>query len=166
MTNQILKEAMNTPEYYIEKSIELAKKNCSSHNGGPFGAIVVRNGEIISETGNTVTTTNDPTAHAEVNAIREACRKLQTFDLSDCEIYASCEPCPMCMAAIYWAHIPKLYYAADRYSAKDAGFDDSNIYDELEKPYPERSIKVVNIRPADTERPFEIWKSMSDKIDY
>ncbi len=156
----------HTPEYYLKRSIEIAETNCKTNNGGPFGAVIVRNGEIVAECGNSVTTTNDPTAHAEVNAIREACKKLNTFDLSDCEIYASCEPCPMCLSAIYWARIPKLYYAANKHDAKNAGFDDSFIYDELDKNENERSIYIKRINIPTSEQPFEIWKGMSDKVEY
>jgi guanine deaminase len=150
----------------LQRSIEIAETNCKANNGGPFGAVIVRDGKIVAECGNSVTTTNDPTAHAEVNAIREACKKLNTFDLSDCEIYASCEPCPMCLSAIYWARIPKLYYAANKHDAKDAGFDDSFIYDELDKNENERSIYIKRINLPTSEQPFEIWKGMSDKVEY
>ncbi len=156
----------HTPEYYLSRSIEIAKENAVTRSGGPFGAVIVRKGQMVSQCGNTVTSTNDPTAHAEVNAIREACRTLNTFDLSDCELYASCEPCPMCMSAIYWARIPKLYYAADRYSAKHAGFDDSLIYEELEKPYDQRTLHVECLKVPESETPFEAWKTMSDKVPY
>jgi tRNA(Arg) A34 adenosine deaminase TadA len=156
----------HTPEYYLQRSIEIAETNCKANNGGPFGAVIVRDGKIVAECGNSVTTTNDPTAHAEVNAIREACKKLNTFDLSDCEIYASCEPCPMCLSAIYWARIPKLYYAANKHDAKDAGFDDSFIYDELDKNENERSIYIKRINLPTSEQPFEIWKGMSNKVEY
>lgn len=156
----------HTPEYYLQRSIEIAETNCKTNNGGPFGAVIVRNGEIVAECGNSVTTTNDPTAHAEVNAIRAACKKLNTFDLSDCEIYASCEPCPMCLSAIYWARIPKLYYAANKHDAKDAGFDDSFIYDELDKNESERSIYIKRINLPTSEQPFMIWKGMSNKVEY
>lgn len=156
----------NTIEYFLQRSIDIAKENCLSLNGGPFGAVIVKNGEIIAECGNSVTTTNDPTAHAEVNAIRMACKKLNTFDLSDCEIYASCEPCPMCLAAIYWARIPTLYYAADKHDAKDAGFDDSFIYEEFDKKEKDRSIAIKHIRLNTTSTPFDEWKKMSNKIEY
>lgn len=156
----------NTIEYFLQRSIDIAKENCLSLNGGPFGAVIVKNGEIIAECGNSVTTTNDPTAHAEVNAIRMACKKLNTFDLSDCEIYASCEPCPMCLAAIYWARIPTLYYAADKHDAKDAGFDDSFIYEEFDKKEKDRSIAIKHIRLNSTSTPFDEWKKMSNKIEY
>ena len=156
----------NTIEYFLQRSIDIAKENCLSLNGGPFGAVIVKNGEIIAECGNSVTTTNDPTAHAEVNAIRMACKKLNTFDLSDCEIYASCEPCPMCLAAIYWARIPTLYYAADKHDAKDAGFDDSFIYEEFDKKEENRSINIKHIRLNTTSTPFDEWKKMSNKIEY
>ena len=156
----------NNVEYYLERSIAIAKHNCENHAGGPFGAVIVRNGEIIAECGNSVTTTNDPTAHAEVNAIRLACKKLNTFDLSDCEIYASCQPCPMCLSAIYWARIPTVYYSADKADAKDAGFDDSFIYDELAKEEGDRSIRIKQLRLASANAPFKVWKEMNDKVEY
>ena len=156
----------HTPKYYLQRRIEIAETNCKTNNGGPFGAVIVRNGEIVAECGNSVTTTNDPTAHAEVNAIRAACKKLNTFDLSDCEIYASCEPCPMCLSAIYWARIPKLYYAANKHDAKDAGFDDSFIYKELALPPRERKTPVENILHNEALVPFDLWREKDDKVAY
>ena len=120
-----------TKEEFMRKAIELSV-NSVKKGGGPFGAVIVRNGEIIAEASNNVTVDNDPTAHAEVSAIRNACRKLGTFDLTGCEIYTSCEPCPMCLGAIYWAHLDKIYYANDRKDAAAIGFDDDFIYKEIE----------------------------------
>ncbi len=151
---------------YIQLAIKLAKDNVDTAQGGPFGAVIVKDGKVISAAANTVTHSNDPTAHAEVNAIRQACEGLQTFDLSGCEIYASCEPCPMCLSAIYWARISKLYYAADKNDAASAGFDDSFIYEELAKPENERSIKICRLTPNEAAEPFEKWKQSTERIEY
>lgn len=113
---------------FMQLAIDIALESVRDLDGGPFGAVIIKDGEIIAKTSNSVTKTNDPTAHAEINAIRKACQELNTFDLSGCEIYSSCEPCPMCLSAIYWARIDRLYYAADRYDAKRIGFDDLYIY--------------------------------------
>ena len=145
----------------IEKSLE-SVDNC----GGPFGAVVVKDGEVVAVASNSVTLDNDPTAHAEVNAIRMACKKLDTFDLSGCEIYASCEPCPMCLASIYWARIGKLYYANTKVDADKIGFSDSFIYEEFAKPESERSIKVVKMLRNEAIKAFENWEKKGDKIDY
>ena len=145
----------------IEKSLE-SVDNC----GGPFGAVVVKDGEVVAVASNSVTLDNDPTAHAEVNAIRMACKKLGTFDLSGCEIYASCEPCPMCLASIYWARIGKLYYANTKVDADKIGFSDSFIYEEFAKPESERSIKVVKMLRNEAIKAFENWEKKEDKIDY
>ncbi|MBQ1606333.1 MAG: nucleoside deaminase [Bacteroidales bacterium] len=145
----------------IEKSLE-SVDNC----GGPFGAVVVKDGEVVAVASNSVTIDNDPTAHAEVNAIRMACKKLDTFDLSGCEIYASCEPCPMCLASIYWARIGKLYYANTKVDADKIGFSDSFIYEEFAKPESERSIKVVKMLRNEAIKAFENWEKKEDKIDY
>ncbi|MBQ2573363.1 MAG: nucleoside deaminase [Bacteroidales bacterium] len=145
----------------IEKSLESV-----DNGGGPFGAVVVKDGEVVAVASNSVTIDNDPTAHAEVNAIRMACKKLDTFDLSGCEIYASCEPCPMCLASIYWARIGKLYYANTKVDADKIGFSDSFIYEEFAKPESERSIKVVKMLRSEAIKAFENWEKKGDKIDY
>lgn len=145
----------------IEKSLESV-----DNGGGPFGAVVVKDGEVVAVASNSVTIDNDPTAHAEVNAIRMACKKLGTFDLSGCEIYASCEPCPMCLASIYWARIGKLYYANTKVDADKIGFSDSFIYEEFAKPESERSIKVVKMLRSEAIKAFENWEKKEDKIDY
>lgn len=124
---------------YMVKAINLAKKSVEK-GGGPFGAVIVKDGIIVAQGSNCVTLNNDPTAHAEVTTIRKACKKLQTFDLSGCEIYTSCEPCPMCLSAIYWAHIDKIYYGCTKTDAKDIGFDDSFIYDQIDLKPEKRSI--------------------------
>ena len=125
---------------FMDEAIRLAKENVKNGSGGPFGAVVVKDGEIVAACGNSVTPSNDPTAHAEVNAIREACHKLGTYQLEGCEVYASCEPCPMCLGAIYWARPSKVYYASTKEDAAGAGFDDSFIYKEIAMPEAERSI--------------------------
>ena len=152
-----------------EKFMRLAiKKSLESVDtgGGPFGAVVVKDGEVVAVASNSVTLDNDPTAHAEVNAIRMACKKLGTFDLSGCEIYASCEPCPMCLASIYWARIGKLYYANTKVDADKIGFSDSFIYEEFAKPESERSIKVVKMLRNEAIKAFENWKNKEDKTEY
>lgn len=156
---------MNGEELML-RAIELAERNAFSVTGGPFGAVVVKDGKVIAEASNTVTVDNDPTAHAEVNAIRKACTALGTFDLSGCELYTSCEPCPMCLAACYWAHIDKVYYAADREDAAAAGFDDSDIYREVALPVDRRRIPFVHIMEKEGLRPFMLWNSNDKKVEY
>ena len=151
---------------YMLKAIKMAEDNFISGNGGPFGATIVRDGKILAVAGNCVTTTNDPTAHAEVVAIREACKTLETFDLSGCEIYASCEPCPMCLGAIMWARIDKLYYAADRKDALRAGFDDELFYTELALSNEQRLLKPTQILQRDAVKVFDKWIAKIDKIPY
>ncbi|KKQ33448.1 MAG: Guanine deaminase [candidate division TM6 bacterium GW2011_GWF2_37_49] len=140
--------------------------NSVKNNGGPFGAVIVKNGEIISKTSNSVTIDNDPTAHAEINAIRSACCTLKLFDLSGCTIYSSCEPCPMCLGAIYWARIDKIFYANSRTDAKNIGFSDSFIYDELNKVMSERSIPAIQIMQNEAIKAFKDWKQKFDKTEY
>ncbi|MFH2142288.1 MAG: nucleoside deaminase [Bacteroidota bacterium] len=150
---------------YMQLAIDLAKKSVEN-GGGPFGAVIVRNGKIVSQSSNNVTKNNDPTAHAEVTAIRLAAGKLKNFDLSDCEIYTSCEPCPMCLGAIYWARIQKIYYACNKEDAKNAGFDDSFIYKELEKTPENRYIPLIPIMRTEALEAFEMWKDKEDKTEY
>ena len=145
----------------IEKSLQSI-----DNGGGPFGAVVVKDGEVIAAASNSVTIDNDPTAHAEVNAIRLACKKLGTFDLSGCDIYASCEPCPMCLAAIYWARIDRLYYANTKADADKIGFSDKFIYDEFAKPESERLIKTVTLLRNEAVKAFEKWDNKTDKKEY
>ena len=151
---------------HMRRAIRLAEENAASGNGGPFGAVIVKDGKVVAEGSNTVTVDNDPTAHAEVNAIRRACAVLGTFDLSGCELYTSCEPCPMCLAACYWAHVSKVFYAAGREDAADAGFDDEMIYVEVAKQLNERKLPFVQLLPEEGLRPFMLWKSNPDKIRY
>jgi len=154
-----------TDENYMRKAIELSIKNIDE-NGGPFGAVIVKDGDIIAQGVNRVTSNIDPTAHAEVNAIREASKKLGTFDLSGCVIYSSCEPCPMCLGAIYWAHLDKLYYANTKQNAKDIGFDDSFIYEEIDLPKEKRKIPTIQILNQEALAAFEKWRTKDDKIEY
>ena len=154
-----------TKEELMRKAIELSIESVRN-GGGPFGAIIARKGEIIAEGSNGVTIYNDPTAHAEVTAIRKACGKLGTFDLTGCEIYTSCEPCPMCLGAIYWAHLDKIYYANDRKDAADIGFDDDFIYQEIEvKPQYRKKPSEILMREEGLEA-FRIWNKKTDKIEY
>lgn len=158
---------MNTNDdiYFLKLAIELAKENVKN-GGGPFGAVIVKDGQIIAKGTNRVTSNNDPTAHAEIVAIRQACEKLNDFQLTDCIIYSSCEPCPMCLGAIYWARPKKLVFAANKFDAANAGFDDSLIYDEIHLPYSDRHLETVNLRVDESLQPFELWMSESNKITY
>lgn len=153
-------------EFYMREVIALAKKNASSLGGGPFGAMIVKDGEMLASATNTVTVDNDPTAHAEVNVIRSACKKLGSFDLSGAILYSSCEPCPMCLSASYWAHIDSIYFAADRYDAAKAGFDDDFIYKELKLSFEERSIRTIRLMPTEGLTPFELWMDNDKRINY
>lgn len=150
---------------YMRMAIELALENIRN-GGGPFGAVIVKDGEIVATGANRVTANNDPTAHAEVSAIRAACEKLGTFMLDGCEIYSSCEPCPMCLGAIYWAHIDRLYYGCNKLDAADAGFDDSFIYKELELDANQRRLKTEELLPEEAKAAFEAWKNKEDKVEY
>ncbi len=153
-------------EKFMLRAIELARKGMENGAGGPFGCIVVKDGEIVGEGSNLVTSTNDPTAHAEVVAIRNACQNLNTFQLQDCEIYTSCEPCPMCLGAIYWARPAKLFYAATHEDAAKVGFDDQFIYEEIEKPISARKIESINFLREESVKVFENWAKKPDKIEY
>lgn len=148
------------------RAIELAIANVRSGKGGPFGAVVVSNGEFIAEGVNLVTTNSDPTAHAEVVAIREACRKLGQFQLTGCEIYTSCEPCPMCLGAIYWARPAKVYFGASAADAAAIGFEDSFIYQQLAIPTVDRSIPMVPLLREEALAAFREWDQKSDKVAY
>lgn len=157
---------MTDKNTYMLAAIKMAEENFIAGKGGPFGAVIVRNGEIVAAAGNCVTSTNDPTAHAEVVAIRNACKTLETFDLSGCEIFASCEPCPMCLGAIMWARLDKLYYAADRNDALQAGFDDELFYTELSLPNDKRMLKPTQILQNEAIKVFDKWIAKIDKIPY
>ncbi len=150
----------------MARAIELSIKNVRTGRGGPFGAVVARNGEIVSEGVNSVTLTNDPTAHAEVVAIREACKKLGTFELRGCEIYSSCEPCPMCLGAIYWARPDRVYFGGSAADAAQAGFDDSFIYREIPLGHSERKIAMVQLMRDEALEAFRAWKNLPNKIPY
>jgi tRNA(Arg) A34 adenosine deaminase TadA len=151
---------------FMRRAIELAQNGIDSNDGGPFGAVVVRDGEIIGEGCNRVTSTNDPTAHAEVVAIREACKNLSSFQLDGCVIYTSCEPCPMCLGAIYWARPAKMYFACRREDAARVGFDDALIYEEIERPIEARRIESVNFLREEGLRVFKNWANKLDKTEY
>lgn len=151
---------------FMREAVELAKMNATGEGGGPFGAVIVKDGFVISAASNSVTPDSDPTAHAEVNAIRAACKKLGTHDLSGCVLYTSCEPCPMCLSAAYWAHVDKIYYAADRNDAQRAGFSDAFIYDEFSVPLEQRSIPIRQILKDEGFAPFDAWLDNDKKVPY
>jgi len=152
-------------QHFLQQTIALASDNVQQ-GGGPFAAIIVKNGQIIATGGNRVTAGQDPTAHAEITAIRRACKDLADFQLTDCILYSSCEPCPMCLGAIYWARLAAVYYACNRVDAARAGFDDSFIYDEIVKPPAERHIPMQHIQLADAVQPFQDWDKLLQKIRY
>ena len=156
---------MNSNEKFMLRAIKLSKESIVK-NGGPFGCIIVKNAKIIAEGTNQVTNNNDPTAHAEIVAIRNACQKLQTFDLSGVELYTSCEPCPMCLSAIYWSHIDKIYYGNTRLNAAMIGFDDNFIYDELSINLNKRKIPLKQINQKEALIAFKEWELKEDKIKY
>lgn len=151
---------------FLDRAIELAEFGMEQNHGGPFGCVIVKDGAIIAEGHNRVTSDNDPTAHAEIVAIRKACDELNDFQLTDCDIYTSCEPCPMCIGAIYWARPSKVYYAASREDAAEAGFDDHFIYEELNVPPDDRTISMISSERKKAIRVFEKWIKKEDKIDY
>ena len=150
---------------FMREAIRLADESVRQ-GGGPFGAVIVKDGVIVAGSSNSVTIDNDPTAHAEVNTIRQACHKLSTFDLSDCVIYTSCEPCPMCLGAIYWAHLKCIYYGNNRKDAADIDFDDDFIYEELDKPIDRRSVPMINLLHREAKNTFKLWSEKQDKIEY
>lgn len=154
-----------TKEEMMRRAIVLSVDNVRN-GGGPFGAVITRNGEVVAKGVNRVTANNDPTAHAEVTAIRNAAQKLGTFDLSDCEIYTSCEPCPMCLGAIYWARLKKVYFANNKEDAKNIGFDDSFIYDEMALPREERKLPSEVLMRDEAQEAFRTWNEKKDKIEY
>jgi len=151
---------------FLEEAIQEAIKNVENNHGGPFGAIVVKNGEIIGRGSNVVTATNDPSAHAEIQAIRDACRYLNHFQLEDCEIYSSCEPCPMCIGAIYWARPKAVYYACSKEDAAKIGFDDKFIYEQLALPTEQRQITMKQLIIPQASIPFKLWGHSTSKINY
>jgi len=153
-------------EKFMRMAIRLSEQNVTNGIGGPFGAVIVRDGELVAKSANRVTTTLDPTAHAEVSAIRKACRKLKTFDLTGCVIYTSCEPCPMCLSAIYWSHIEKIYFANTKQDAQQIGFDDQFIYDEIALPMNRRKLEIQQILRDEALIVFEQWDNSDLKIAY
>lgn len=153
------------PEF-LRRAIVLATENVTSGRGGPFGAVIVREGKIVGEGANSVTAENDPTAHAEVNAIRAAAKELATFRLAGCELYTSCEPCPMCLAASYWARLDAVYYGANAADAARAGFDDAFLYQEFRKDQPERSLPAVQLLSDEAWESFAKWIASDQKIEY
>ena len=150
---------------FMREAIRLADESVKN-GGGPFGAVIVKDGEIVAGSSNSVTIDNDPTAHAEVNTIRKACQKLGTFDLSDCVIYTSCEPCPMCLGAIYWAHLRCVYYGNTKKDARDIDFADDFIYEELDKPIDRRTVPFINMLREEALNSFKLWTEKEDKIEY
>lgn len=156
---------MSYSEKFMRRAIALSIENVKK-GGGPFGAVIVKDGKVVATGANAVTRLNDPTAHAEVTAIRKATRKLGTFDLSDCEIYTSCEPCPMCLGAIYWARLRKMYYANTKTDARDIGFDDSFIYDEIALPIPQRRLITEQKLRDEAIAAFKAWAEKDDKMEY
>jgi tRNA(Arg) A34 adenosine deaminase TadA len=152
--------------HFMQRAIELAIENVRARRGGPFGAVVVRDGSILAEGTNLVTSTLDPTAHAEVTAIRAACRALGNFQLDGCEIYTSCEPCPMCLGAIYWARPDRVFYAGTHEDAAAAGFDDAFIYDQLLVPPVDRNIPMLSLMRVEAQAAFDAWRTLDGRVDY
>ena len=150
---------------FMQRAIELSIRNIDQ-GGGPFGAVIVRNGKVVAEGANRVVPNNDPTAHAEVVAIRNACRELNTFDLGGCTVYSSCEPCPMCLSALYWAGVERICYANTKHDAAAIDFDDSFIYDQLRLDYDQRSIRCEHFMRREALEAFEHWRDKTDKIEY
>ena len=150
---------------FMKRAIELSIQNINK-GGGPFACVIVRDNNIVGEGSNKVTSTNDPTAHGEVVAIREACKKLNNFSLKGCELYSTCEPCPMCLSAIYWARIDKIYYANTRKDAQKIGFDDSLIYSEFKKNIDKRKIPMIQMLRNEALKAFDLWNKKIDKVKY
>jgi len=159
-------EDLKIHQKFMRMAIKASEKNVLDSIGGPFGAVIVKDGKVIAKSGNKVTSTNDPTAHAEVSAIRIACKKLKTFDLSGCVVYTSCEPCPMCLAAIYWARVDAVYYGNTKKDAADINFDDSFIYDEIEKPTAERKLPIKQLMRDEALQAFKLWEQSAMKVTY
>jgi tRNA(Arg) A34 adenosine deaminase TadA len=157
---------MTREQKFMAEAILLSQNGVRNNEGGPFGCVIVKNDKIIGRGNNRVTSANDPTAHAEVVAIRDACKNLGTFQLEDCEVYSSCEPCPMCLGAIYWARPKLVYYANSREDAASIGFDDSMIYEELAIELGKRRIPIINLGREEALKVFKEWQNKSDKIKY
>jgi guanine deaminase len=156
----------NDHKEFMRMAIALSIQNVTESIGGPFGAVIVKDGKFVAGSANKVTSTNDPTAHAEVSAIRLACQKLNTFDLSGCVIYTSCEPCPMCLGAIYWSRTETIYFANTKVDAENIGFSDKFIYEELEKPMDKRSLPAVQMMRDEAMQAFKLWGDSAMRIDY
>jgi guanine deaminase len=150
---------------FMNKAIALSIENIKK-GGGPFGAVIVKEGKIIATGVNRVTTNTDPTAHAEINVIRKAAKKLNSFDLAGCDIYTSCEPCPMCLGAVYWAHLDKIYFGNSKSDAKNIGFDDSFIYDEIDLKPENRRVQTIQKLPEEAIKAFNVWRLSVDKVCY
>lgn len=155
-----------TKEHFMRQAIALSEQSVHQHQGGPFGAVIVKDGEIVGQGFNQVTTQLDPTAHAEIVAIRQACQNLHTFDLTGCDIYSSCEPCPMCLAAIYWAKLDRIFYANTRQDAAQIGFDDEWLYQEVTRPPDERKIACQALLADEAINAFQQWQNQPDKVEY
>ena len=164
-THQTADAITEADELFMREAIRLSVESVV-HGGGPFGAVIVKDGEIIAAQANSVTIDNDPTAHAEVNAIRAACQSLGTFDLDDCVIYTSCEPCPMCLGAIYWAGIDRIYYANTRQDAEAIDFADNFIYEELARPMSKRDIPIIQLLRDEAQAAFKAWTEKEDRKEY
>jgi guanine deaminase len=158
--------AADPHQEFMRRAVELSARRMREGAGGPFGAVIVKHGKVIAEGWNKVTSTNDPTAHAEVSAIRSACEALQNFSLAGCDIYTSCEPCPMCLAAIYWARLDRIFFANSREDAAAIGFDDTLIYEEVAKPIDARLIPTFRVELPEAGAVFAEWESMPDKVEY
>ena len=152
--------------HFLNEAIKEARKGVKTGHGGPFGAVIVKDGKIVARGHNRVTSANDPTAHAEITAIRKACRKLKDFELKGCTLYSSCEPCPMCLGAIYWARLDALFYAADRHMAANANFDDAAIYQEIPLTPAKRTLPTTRIELPGYRIPFDEWNAKKDKTEY
>ncbi len=157
---------MTREEQFMEVAIALSQEGMNKNEGGPFGCIIVKDDKIVGRGNNKVSSTNDPTAHAEVTAIRDACKNLSNFQLTDCEVYTSCEPCPMCLGALYWARPKVVYFANNRQDAADIGFDDSMIYEEMNVSIPDRKIPILPLGRKNAIKVFEEWKEKGDKTLY
>ena len=159
---------MNTKknEHFMQEAVNAAVQGMNNNEGGPFGCVVVKDGKIIGRGNNKVTSTNDPTAHAEVTAIREACKHLNSYQLDGCDIFTSCEPCPMCLGAIYWARPDKVYYGSNQIDAAQIGFDDEFIYKEIPLPYSDRSIPFEQLGRDIAMKAFQLWDEKEDKTEY
>lgn len=151
---------------FMARAIELAIENVNAHRGGPFAALVAKDGTIVAEGTNLVTSILDPTAHAEITAIRNACRTLKTFQLTGCDLYTTCEPCPMCLGAVYWARLDHLYFASTRDDAAAAGFDDAHIYRELSLPLEARRIPTIGLMRKEAQAAFDAWRGLPDRVPY